>query len=124
MPNPLDLLEAWLVSHVVGAPANLALYSASTFPVLPQRTGSERMALLRELLDGHPALAQATRRLPAYDQFKLTLELLRGSDFAHPEATDARPANAQALHDQAWPRTWTCAAQCRGFSRRRRGRSG
>ena len=116
MPNPLELLEAWLVSHLVGAPAKLALYSASSFPVLPQRTGSERLALLRQLLDRQPALALAARRLPVYDQFKLTLELLRGSDVVHPEATDTRPPNTPALHDQAWPGTWTCAARCRGFS--------
>jgi hypothetical protein len=86
------------------APTIQALHIRQGFPILPQRNRSERIALLRDVLARHPALAQAARRLPVYDQFKLTVELLRGSDWVGQKALHGVPTNNQAVHDnQATP---------------------
>ena len=64
MPRPLELLEAWLASRIIREPANQAHPSGQRVPPLPQGTGAERIALLRDLLGGRPG-AGSGRTAPA-----------------------------------------------------------
>jgi len=68
-----QLVEAWLVEQV-------ACISSPGSPfrrMLPRQTATARLAELRVVLDGRPALAEAARGLSLLDQLRLTLELVR-----------------------------------------------
>ena len=44
-PSAAELLIGWLESHLVQEPRIQSLHGKQRFPVLPQQTGSDRMAL-------------------------------------------------------------------------------
>jgi len=107
-----DLLERWLAAHL--------LDPASPTPqptTLPRQTTVERLVLLQDILEQRPALAHAARRLAMYDQFRLTLELLRGT--RQPAATRAdTAAGPHAVISQ--PLMARCFARPAGRRRRPR----
>src|SRR5579859_819857 len=80
MPSAADLIETWLAGQIA---ANVTVSSASqhsrdAWPRLPQQTGSERLASIREVLDRQPSIARYARHLSVPDQLRLTIEMLRG----------------------------------------------
>jgi hypothetical protein len=109
-PIPLtatELVERWLAKHL-RAPrsAENATYSATEADLtrLPSTPLADLFDAVRTVLASRPALGQAARRLSAYEQFRLTLELARA---ATPVAT-SRLASGERFRVKAARRSPAC----------------
>ena len=110
VPSPAaDLVERWLAERL--SPRSLVEEGATG---LPSRTVSELLDDVRVVLLRRPTVAQAARRLSAYDQFRLTLELVR----AAVSQGEARPALSEPFGVPAARASAECSALAR--TRRRR----
>ena len=114
-PDPIrlpaaELVERWLVEHLC-VPSTV-VESATR---LSMRTVSELFDAVRTVLARRPALARAARQLSAFDQFRLTLELVRAAGLA----ADPRPGLAAPICVPASRRSAACFARRPG--RRRAG---
>ena len=110
IPSPAaDLVERWLTERLS---SHSFVEEGATG--LPSRTVSELLQAVRVVLLRRPTLAQAARRLSAYDQFRLTPELVRA---AVPER-EARPALSEPFRPPVVLTSAVCST--RAPSRRRR----
>ena len=110
IPSPAaDLVERWLTERL--SPHSFVEEGPT---ILPSRAPSELLDVVRVVLLRRPALAQAARRLSTYDQFRLTLELVRA---AVPQG-ELRPARAEPFRVPAALTSAGCST--RPPSRRRR----
>ena len=107
-PPAVELVERWLAEHL-SVPSTV-VESATR---LPMRTISELFDAVRTVLAGRPALAQAARQLSAFDQFRLTLELVRAAGLA----PDPRPGLAAPICVPATRRSDACFTQRPGRRR-------
>jgi hypothetical protein len=107
VPRPAELLLNWLTAQM----RSLQFPNPDQqYPPLPRQTRSERITLLRALIDGDRPLAHAVRRLPVYEQMRLTVEML---------ATNVvlEPARSRIVHNPAitrvaaYHRIQTCLAR-------------
>jgi hypothetical protein len=109
IPSPaFVLVERWLVEHL--CPSSTVVEGATRLPSL---TVSELLAAVRTVLAVRPALAQAAHQLSVFDQFRLTLELVRASGLA----PDSRPDLAQPAAVMATRRTILCLTRHPGRRR-------
>ena len=77
--QPADMMKFWLAAQLAGDRSSRPSIEDQQFPPLPPQRQSDRLALLRQVLDADRMLAQAVRRLPFYDQMRLTIEVLRAN---------------------------------------------
>ncbi len=68
-------LERWIVAQLFGLASEYFDLTS-----LPFQARSERLSLVRDILDRNPRLAQTARGLSAYDQLRLTLEFVRTNE--------------------------------------------
>src|SRR5579859_6682489 len=80
MPSAADLIETWLAGQIASntTVSSASQHSRDALPRLPQQTGSERLASIREVLDRQPSIARYARHLSVPDQLRLTIEMLSG----------------------------------------------
>lgn len=94
-PRPADLLVTWLTAqiHSLQSPQ-----IDQQYPPLPPQTRSERISLLRDVIVGDRVLALAVRRLPIYEQMRLTVEALATNVVLEPSPTHVA-AQTRILQD-------------------------
>ncbi len=100
-----ELVERWLAEQL-GTPSSVR---PATPTHLASETAPDLLEAVRMVLACRPALARAARRLSAYDQFRLTLELCRA---AARVAAPYQQNEVKAAHTQR-----TCFALRRGRRR-------
>ena len=112
-PQTAELVERWLTEHLDTPssqqrgpstrlrPEPAAQLPGGTSTRLASATLAELLEAVRIVLACRPVLAQAAGRLSTYDQFRLTLDLLRTA----PRVTSPCERPAQEVHVKAAART-------------------
>jgi hypothetical protein len=124
---PGVLVGNWL-SHQMSSESTVdPKYGGEILRQLPQQSAWERLTLLREVLDERPALDRAVCRLSIDHQFRLTLELLRGTVSPNRQQEEVAAAASYLpltgkAHHAVFPRERTdrCVARSRSHGRGRR----
>lgn len=126
MSRAAQLIEAWLSEQVSFTSSTDC--GRTSLVILAQQTPSERLAVLRTVLNRRPTLAGATQRLSLLDQLRVTVELLGDTVASGRKSEGPTAAPIPVVRDAprrgvgAWQSIALCRAKTPGCRRARNSR--